>query len=391
MPHLPRPGRPATRPRDPDEPHRAASPLELFFDLVFVVAVSLASAQLHHLEAEGQLAAGIGSYLMMFFAIWWAWMNFTWFATSFGQDEDWRYRVMTLVQMAGALVMAAGAPAAMAETDFTLVVAGYVVMRLAMVGQWLRVAAAVPEFRRTCLAYATGITVAQLLWVLWLFFPADLKPWTFLIFALLEITVPVLAERFRPTPWHPGHIAERYALFTLIVLGESVLASVNAVVDAAEEHEHLAGLLTTSVCGLVIAAACWWMYFAREHHEHFSRFSTALVFGYGHYLVFASAGALSAGLEIAIDHDTHATHLEANVAAAALTVPTALFLLATWFLTLRSVLRPAASAVVVALTLVVAAAAVMPHSLVVAAVGAVLVVVVLEVDRRLAPEEVRRG
>lgn len=70
----------AMRPRDPDEPHRAASPLELFFDLVFVVAVSLSSAALHHSESGGHVGAGVGSYLLVFFGIWWAWMNFTWFA-----------------------------------------------------------------------------------------------------------------------------------------------------------------------------------------------------------------------------------------------------------------------------------------------------------------------
>ncbi len=71
------------RPRDPEEPGRAASSLELFFDLVFVVAVSVASAQLHHALAEGHVGEGIANYTVVFFSIWWAWMNFTWFATSF--------------------------------------------------------------------------------------------------------------------------------------------------------------------------------------------------------------------------------------------------------------------------------------------------------------------
>src|SRR6218665_21406 len=64
-------------PRDPSQPHRAASSLELFFDLVFVVAVSTASVQLHHALSEGEVVHGITSYAMVFFAIWWAWMNFT--------------------------------------------------------------------------------------------------------------------------------------------------------------------------------------------------------------------------------------------------------------------------------------------------------------------------
>ncbi len=75
--------------RDPGERHRAASPLELFFDLVFVVAVSLSSQQLHHMESEGALGVAVLSYIMVFFTVWWAWMNFTWFGTSFAVD-DWR-------------------------------------------------------------------------------------------------------------------------------------------------------------------------------------------------------------------------------------------------------------------------------------------------------------
>lgn len=125
------------RPRDPSEQHRGASPLELFFDLVFVVAVAQASGALHHAESEQHIADGVGAYLMVFFAIWWAWMNFTWFATAFDTD-DWLYRVLTIFQMSGALLLAAGAETAMTEGDYVLVTWGYVIMRLPLVAQWLR-------------------------------------------------------------------------------------------------------------------------------------------------------------------------------------------------------------------------------------------------------------
>jgi low temperature requirement protein LtrA len=65
------------RGRDPGEAHRASTSLELLFDLCFVVAVAQAAAQLHHALAEGHLATGLVGYAMVFFAIWWAWMNFT--------------------------------------------------------------------------------------------------------------------------------------------------------------------------------------------------------------------------------------------------------------------------------------------------------------------------
>ena len=69
--------------RTVDEPHRAATQLELLFDLTFVVAVAAVVAQLGHGVAEGHAAEVVGPFLQVFFAIWWAWMNFTWFASSY--------------------------------------------------------------------------------------------------------------------------------------------------------------------------------------------------------------------------------------------------------------------------------------------------------------------
>src|SRR5919199_835509 len=94
--------------------------------------------------------------LGVFFAIWWAWMNFTWFASAYDTD-DVAYRLTTLVQISGALILAAGVPDAMDGSDFAVITAGYVVMRLAMVSQWLRAARADPPHRRSSLRFAAGI------------------------------------------------------------------------------------------------------------------------------------------------------------------------------------------------------------------------------------------
>ena len=94
-------------PRDPEEHERAATPLELFFDLGFVVAVSIAGANLHHSLVEGHIAHGLLSYAMAFYCIYWAWMNFTAFAAGFDND-DWLYRTLTFMQMLGVLILAAG-------------------------------------------------------------------------------------------------------------------------------------------------------------------------------------------------------------------------------------------------------------------------------------------
>ena len=100
-----------------DEPHRVSSQLELLFDLTFVVAVAAVTDQFAHTIAEGHAGDGLIPFLQVFFAIWWAWMNFTWFASSYDTD-DVAYRLLTMVQMAGVLVLAAGVPAAADHGDY---------------------------------------------------------------------------------------------------------------------------------------------------------------------------------------------------------------------------------------------------------------------------------
>src|SRR5687767_7929161 len=93
--------------RHAGEDHRTASALELFFDLCFVAAVAQASSAFEHEIVAGRTLHGLLGYALVFFAIWWAWMNFTWFASAYDTD-DVPYRLLTLVQITGALFMAAG-------------------------------------------------------------------------------------------------------------------------------------------------------------------------------------------------------------------------------------------------------------------------------------------
>ena len=328
-------GWPRLQGRDPHEDGRTATPLELFFDLVFVVAVALASESLHHFESEGHFSTGIIRYLMVFFAIWWAWMNFTWFASAYDTD-DWLYRVLTLVQMAGALVIAAGVPDAMNDFDFRLMIAGYIVMRIALVAQWLRAAHGHPERRATTLWYAGGVVAVQLLWTAVWLVPGEVRASVFALGVVCELAVPVLAERHGTTTWHPHHIAERYGLFTIIVLGESILASATSIIEAVEESGHDGQLVAISLSAFVIVAGMWWVYFAYPQHHRLNGLRAALTWGYGHYAIFAAAAAFSAGIEVALDHETHHTGIAAAKAAATTCVPVAIFLAAVWWLLIRT-------------------------------------------------------
>jgi low temperature requirement protein LtrA len=320
--------------RATDEEHRAATVLELFFDLCFVVAVASAASSLHHEVVEDHVGDGVVGYATVFFAIWWAWMNFTWFASAYDTD-DVAYRLTTLVQIAGALILAAGVPDAMDGADFTAITIGYVVMRLAMVTQWLRAAGTDPPHRRSALRYAVGIAILQVFWVLRLFLPEGLGYAGFLVLVAGELAVPVWAERAAPTTWHPRHIAERYGLFTLIVLGECVLASTLAIQAALEGDAVLSDLATTAVGGLLTVFGMWWLYFAKESHGFLTSLRAGIVWGYGHYLIFASAAAVGAGLAVNVDYVTHHAAIGAQGAAAAFTIPVALFLVAVWALQIR--------------------------------------------------------
>ncbi|MFE2429151.1 low temperature requirement protein A [Streptomyces sp. NPDC059373] len=343
--------------RDPAEPHRASTPLELLFDLCFVVAVAQVAAQLHHALSGDHASTGVVSYLMVFFAIWWAWMGFTWFASAYDVD-DVPYRLTTFVQITGILILAAGVPRAFTEHDFTLPVIGYVIMRTGLVSQWLRAARSHPQGRATALRYAVGTVAIQCAWTGWLFLPHSWQTAAFVALGLLDVCVPIWSEAAGQTPWHPHHIAERYSLFTLIVLGESVLAATLAVQQAIDERETPLALFSVAGGGLLIVFSVWWLYFAKPAAQFLTSNRAGIPWGYGHYLIFASAAAVGAGLAVNIDYATHHAHISHTAAGATVTVPVTVFLLVLYVLHIRphhvpllhNLLSPVAAALVLAMT-----------------------------------------
>src|SRR5918997_5807040 len=202
--------------RDPDEGHRAATPLELLFDLTFVIAFGAAANELAHELAEGHIGAGLLGFGFATFGIAWAWINFTWFASAFDTD-DWVFRVATMVQMVGVLVFALGLPDMFASlhegdtVDNRVMVAGYVVMRLALVFQWLRAARQDPARRLACMKYVWTLLVAQAGWIVLAVAETTIGvtfAWV-AVLLLVETAGPVVAEtRHGGTPWHPHHVAE---------------------------------------------------------------------------------------------------------------------------------------------------------------------------------------
>jgi low temperature requirement protein LtrA len=346
--------------RDRFEAHRAATPLELLFDLCFVVAVAQAAGALHHDLVAGEIGHGVLGYLLVFFTIWWPWVNFTWFASAFDTD-DVLYRLFTFVQIFGILVVTAGIPGAFDGTDFRTMVLGYVIMRTGLVAQWIRAAIEDPPGRPVAARFAIGISVVQLLWVVRL---AMGPPWSYaalIVLGLAELAIPVWAERAgRPTPWNAEHIAERYGLFTIIVLGECVLAVSTAVQAAVAAGDVSRGLVVVALGGLILVFGLWWAYFKQASGID-TRLSlrAAIGWGYGHYFVFASVAALGAGLQVAAESVFGRVAISDTTVALLVAVPVDIYLVSVGLLhawpSRRPVLAPIAVACLAILAVALAA------------------------------------
>ena len=321
--------------RDPHESHRVATPLELLFDLTFVIAIGLAASQFAHAVAEAHYSIALIGFGLASFGICWAWINFSWFSSAYDTD-DWVFRLATMVQMIGVLVLAIGVPTMFTsleqgvhpQTD-TLVF-GYVIMRFAMVFQWLRAAKQDPARRSTCITYAAVITLVQIGWVLLTFFQSPFGIHLTLIGILIvaEMLGPIVAERRNGgTPWHAHHIAERYSLFAIIALGEGVVGTVATLSAVVEEHGWTLDTALVGLAGTGLTFGMWWIYYmlpsAPILHAHRER---AFVWGYGQIIILAAIVATGAGLHVAALFIEHKSHISALATVLSVAIPVGLFL-----------------------------------------------------------------
>jgi low temperature requirement protein LtrA len=266
--------------RDPHEDHRTATPLELLFDLTFVVAFGTAANELAHYLSEGHFRTGIVGFALAVFAVAWAWINYSWFASAYDTD-DWVMRLATMTLMLGVIVLALGLAQMFSSLDagntldLHVMVAGYVVMRVPMVFLWARAARHDSARRPAAITYIWTILVAQAFWVLLAI--AELSVATTFalaaVFVVVEMLGPFLAERRKGgTPWHAHHIAERYGLLVIITLGEGVIgtvASINAVVNGDAGWTLEAAVVAFAGIGLIFAT--WWTYLLVTLRESLSR------------------------------------------------------------------------------------------------------------------------
>jgi low temperature requirement protein LtrA len=329
--------------RDPDEDHRGATPLELLYDLTFVVAFGFAADELAHLLAEGHWSSGIAGFGLAVFAICWAWINFSWFASAYDTD-DWAFRAATMVQMVGVVVLALGLPPMFDSIDegagATMAnevgVLGYVIIRVAMVFLWLRAARQSPDRSRACYTYAATISVAQVGWAAMI--PADVTVGGFFavgaLLTAVELIGPVVAERGKGgTPWHAHHIAERYGLLAIIALGEGVIGTVAFLSAVVEEQGWNLDASLVAMAGIGLTFGMWWVYFMVPSgdllHAHRER---TFAWGYGHMFIYGSIAATGAGLHVAAYYIADEAHIGSTAAVLTVAVPVALFLVSVFAL-----------------------------------------------------------
>jgi low temperature requirement protein LtrA len=234
------------------EDSRSASRLELFFDLAFVLVVAeLAIEFRNDVTLHGELL-----FAGLFTIVWWSWVSSTLYANRFDHD-DVLYRLYKLGSMAAVIGLAASATDATGER-FGVFVACQLLLRAALLLQYHRAYRHVPDARAIARLYLLGTAIGAALWTVSLLVP---RPVGFTLWGaavLVEALVPLVATRHSAdVPLHVEHLPERFALFVILVLGESVAGIAHGLSDAT----WTPSAIPVAVLSFVLAAALWWSYF----------------------------------------------------------------------------------------------------------------------------------
>lgn len=243
---------PRLRSNRPGSEERHASWLELFYDLVFVAAV----AQLALSLSKDFSALGIFHFAALFIPVWWAWIGNTFYLTRFDAD-DATDRLLTLGQMIFVASLAIHIPLGLGEHSVGFALS-YVGVRALLILQYRRAGKHLPEARPLTFRYATGFSVAAAMWVLSTLVPPPFRFALWSVGIAIDFLTPILAGKLHVAiPPHFSHLPERFGLFTIIVLGEAIVATVQGTTKQTLQG----GGVFVGVFGLIIAFALWWGYF----------------------------------------------------------------------------------------------------------------------------------
>jgi len=277
------------------EAGRRVTWLELFFDLVFVAAVAQAAT---HLRDDYSLA-GVLRFSLLFALIWWAWLGHSTYSTRFDTD-DLLQRIGTGLQMFLAIVMAINATGALDGRDSAGFAAAYSVMRFVLVAQYLRVRH-IAQARALTWRLAAGCAVAAVLWLVSAVVPAPGRFWMWGAAFAIDLATPLVTTAYlTPVPHDAAHLPERYGLFTIILLGESVVA----VMEGMQSQERWSPeAAAAAILALILVFTTWWWYFdgAGAVTERFVRSRADAVrfhvWSYAHLPLYLAIAVTGVGLE----------------------------------------------------------------------------------------------
>ena len=285
---------------------RHATWLELFHDLIFVVTISQLS---HYLLHDVSLSNFFG-FLFLFIPVWWSWIGTTFFATRFYSD-DLGHRLLLLLQMGGAGAMAVNISGAF-NNNFSGFALSYAFMRLILVIEYVRVfrtikssESANPLVKR----YIIGFSIAAIIWLISAFVPIiEIRFALWVIGLTIDFATPIstskLTSKFAP---HISHLPERMGLFTLIVLGESIVGIVNGMT---EQIWDVYSVIEASL-GLCISFSLWWLYFDSTGRlpiqilREKGRISLYLIWLYTHFPLVVAVTAVGVGIRRLVSSEQH--------------------------------------------------------------------------------------
>ena len=273
------------------EEERRATWLELFFDLVFVVAV----AELGEVLSNDVTLGGFLRFLALFVPVWWAWAGFTFYANRFDTD-DLLYRLLVFVAMFAVAALATTVPDAFkgGSAGFAL---SYVCIRLVLLVLYARVIRFVEKGRGLAVFYFSAFGLAVIVWLASLAVPEPARYVLWAVALTIEVSAPLAGWRLLPeAPVDPRHLPERFGLLTIIVLGESVFAVVLGVRDVSWELDPA----LAAAGGFLAAAAIWWIYFGFLDSSVGEGLRRGLTLTYAHFFVYTGIAALGVGVKLVI-------------------------------------------------------------------------------------------
>jgi low temperature requirement protein LtrA len=292
--------RPRLRTIEPIEGERHASWLELFCDLVYVLAVSQVA---HVLSGHADLG-GFLKYVALFIPVWWSWVGFTFYADRF-ETEETAYRVLTFAGMLAVTGFSLTLGDAFSLPGDTAFIVCYVLVRLVLIAMYARSAYYIPLARAFCMQFVAGLGTSAVLLLTSLLFPPPARYAIWGLAILIELVTPYLnLKAARVFPIDRSHIPERFGLFTIIVLGEAVIATANG----ASKVDWNFSTVAVACLGFAMAACIWWINFdfVEDSGLRSGSLRTRFIYLYGHFFIVAGIVAMGIGVEHAIKESTEA-------------------------------------------------------------------------------------